>query len=78
MSAVSQIAKEAAKQILPEHWHVEEDCWYSCLMHPESCHEDKGKRCNCNLEGRRATVAVVVQAAMDEAVAASDRQIVSL
>lgn len=72
MSAVSKIAKKAAKQILPEHWHVEEDCWYSCPLHPDSCCSDKGDKCDCNLEGRRAAVAVVVQAAIDRALAAHD------
>ena len=63
---VSEIATRAAEKILPDHYHVEEDCWFSCPEHPDSCRDDVNG-CNCGLEERRRSVAAIVQAAIDEA-----------
>lgn len=57
-----QEAREAAEKLLPNHFNLDEDCWYSCPMHPDSCND--GDQCNCNLEARRADVeAVYIRAA---------------
>jgi hypothetical protein len=36
------------------HWHVEEDCWYSCSADPECCDDERvkknGGKCDCGAD----------------------------
>lgn len=37
-----------------DHYFVDEDCWYSCPVHPDYCGNEK--RCNCGLGEHNAKV----------------------
>ena len=56
-----------AREILPHHRHVEEDCWYCCGLCDEDggcCDDSQRGKCNCFLEQRRAQVVAVLQRAV--------------
>lgn len=47
------------------HYHVEEDCWFSCPMHPESCNE-RPKKCECGQAENETQKRDAVDAFADE------------
>jgi hypothetical protein len=57
------IAALAAAAIFPDHFVLEEDCWYSCPERGECCNDD-AKGCNCGLAWRRERAARIILEAM--------------
>jgi hypothetical protein len=57
-----------AREILPIHRHIDEDCWYCCgLCEIEGgcCDDSQRGKCNCNLEHRRGMVRAVLARAVE-------------
>ena len=45
---------ELIESLRVQHYHVEDDCWYSCAADPECCDRDRkrqtGGRCDCGAD----------------------------
>lgn len=53
MKTPLQIIHEIYRLAQREHYHCDEDCFYSCPMHPECCN-DQPKVCTCGADKHNA------------------------